>query len=130
MRSQNPPGHKETKQKIGTLRLPVEEVVRNSKIRDSWALQARHPAHCDWLTAFCFSTLTHCHLARLRVLKQNALTLTLYTATSRGPRWCLLPLFFWRGVQDSSPDVSVRACDAVKDVLRIALYLCTLLELA
>ena len=33
------PGHKETKQKVGTLRLPVEEVVRNSKIRDSWALQ-------------------------------------------------------------------------------------------
>ncbi|KAK9825678.1 hypothetical protein WJX81_002318 [Elliptochloris bilobata] len=32
-------GHKETKQKIGTLRLPVEEIVRNAKIRDSWALQ-------------------------------------------------------------------------------------------
>lgn len=37
------PGHKETKQKIGTLRLPVEEVVRNNKIRDSWALQVAYP---------------------------------------------------------------------------------------
>ena len=37
------PGHKETKQKIGTLRLPVEEVVRNNKIRDSWALQVALP---------------------------------------------------------------------------------------
>ena len=33
------PGRKETKQRIGTLRLPVAEVVRNGKIRDTWALQ-------------------------------------------------------------------------------------------
>lgn len=32
-------GRKKTKQKIGTLRLPVAEVVRNGKIRDTWALQ-------------------------------------------------------------------------------------------
>ncbi|KAK9915888.1 hypothetical protein WJX75_005707 [Coccomyxa subellipsoidea] len=32
-------GRKETKQKIGTLRLNIAEVVRNGKIRDSWALQ-------------------------------------------------------------------------------------------
>lgn len=34
-------GRKETKQKIGTLRLNIAEVVRNGKIRDSWALQVR-----------------------------------------------------------------------------------------
>ena len=33
-------GRKATKQKIGTLRLSVSDVVRNGKIRDSWALQA------------------------------------------------------------------------------------------
>lgn len=38
-------GHKETKQKIGTLRLPVEEIVRNAKIRDSWALQVPPRLH-------------------------------------------------------------------------------------
>jgi hypothetical protein len=32
-------GRKETKQKIGSVRLPVAEVVRNGKIRDTWALQ-------------------------------------------------------------------------------------------
>ncbi|EIE27098.1 hypothetical protein COCSUDRAFT_45729 [Coccomyxa subellipsoidea C-169] len=32
-------GRKETKQKIATLRLNIAEVVRNGKIRDSWALQ-------------------------------------------------------------------------------------------
>ena len=36
-------GRKETKQKIGTLKLNVSDVVRNGKIRDSWALQASHP---------------------------------------------------------------------------------------
>lgn len=34
-------GRKETKQKIGNLRLNISEVVRNGKIRDSWALQVR-----------------------------------------------------------------------------------------
>ncbi|CAL8470422.1 g9964 [Coccomyxa elongata] len=32
-------GRKETKQKIGNLRLNISEVVRNGKLRDSWALQ-------------------------------------------------------------------------------------------
>lgn len=32
-------GRKATRQKIGTLRLAVSDVVRNGKIRDSWALQ-------------------------------------------------------------------------------------------
>ena len=34
-------GRKENKQKIGNLRLHISEVVRNGKIRDSWALQVR-----------------------------------------------------------------------------------------
>lgn len=32
-------GRKADKQKIGTLRLSVSDVVRNGKLRDSWALQ-------------------------------------------------------------------------------------------
>ena len=33
-------GRKANKQKIGNVRLSVSDVVRNGKIRDSWALQA------------------------------------------------------------------------------------------
>ncbi len=45
-------GRKETKQKIGNLRLNISEVVRNGKLRDSWALQVRCLSHH-------FSAVTH-----------------------------------------------------------------------